>query len=155
MGIIKLETHIKAPVEICFDLARSVEVHLQSTAHTQERAVAGRISGLCELGDTITWRAKHFGLFQHMKVAITKMEPFSYFQDRMIEGAFKSFTHDHYFEQKGGVTVMRDCFAFRAPLGILGKLSELLFLDRYMLDLLKRRNQVIKELAESGWKHAS
>jgi len=45
---------------------------------------------------------------------------------------------------------MRDVFNFKAPLGVLGRLAEWLFLTRYMLRFLEERNQVIKEVAESG-----
>ncbi len=150
MKVIHLQTHIAAAREICFDLSRSVEVHLTSTAHTGERAIAGRTTGLCLAGDKITWRAKHLGVVQHLTVQITQMEYPSHFQDRMVKGAFKYFTHDHYFEQESSGTLMRDVFAFAAPLGVLGILAENLFLERYMRKLLLRRNEVIKQFAESG-----
>ncbi|RYZ21098.1 MAG: cell division protein [Chitinophagaceae bacterium] len=150
MPILRLETEINAPIELCFDLARSVEVHLESTSHTHEKAVAGRTSGLCQLGDSITWRARHFGVFQHLTVAITEMDPYVHFQDQMVKGAFNRFVHDHYFERRGAVTLMRDVFNYSAPFGPLGKLSEVLFLDRYMTGLLQTRNAVIKQLAEKG-----
>ncbi|RYY85491.1 MAG: cell division protein [Chitinophagaceae bacterium] len=150
MSIIKLETRIEAPKELCFDLSRSVEVHVQSTAHTSERAVDGRTSGLCELGDTITWRARHFGVFQYLTVRITQMEPYRHFQDRMVKGAFKEFVHDHFFEQEGSTTIMRDSFDYSAPLGFVGRFAERVFLDHYMRTLLVKRNAVIKRLAEDG-----
>ncbi len=62
MPVIQLTTEIKAPIEICFDLARSIDLHKLSTKHTHEEAVAGITSGLIGLGETVTWRAKHFTL---------------------------------------------------------------------------------------------
>ena len=42
---------------------------------------------------------------------------------------------------------------FRSPLGILGKLVDFLFLEKYMEGFLIDRNNTIKEYAESGkWK---
>ncbi|GAA4325492.1 SRPBCC family protein [Flaviaesturariibacter amylovorans] len=151
MSLLLLETRIQAPVDLCFDLARSVEVHLESTSHTHERAVSGRLRGLCELGDRITWRARHFGIYQHLTVAITEMRPYAHFQDRMVEGAFAGFIHDHFFEAAGGTTLMRDRFDYSAPYGLLGTFAEWAFLDRYMHRLLERRNSVIRQLAEAGW----
>ena len=148
MSLIEVHTRIAAPPETCFDLARSVEVHLASTAHTRERAVAGRTTGLCEKGDTITWRARHFGIFQHLTVRITELNYPRHFQDKMVKGAFQGFTHDYYFEADGAGTHMRDRFEYAAPLGPLGRLAEWLFLDRYMRGLLEQRNAVIRELAE-------
>jgi hypothetical protein len=52
---IHVETYIAAPPDRCFDLARNVELHLDSTSATKERAVAGVTSGLLELNDEVTW----------------------------------------------------------------------------------------------------
>ena len=149
MKTIRLETEINANIEICFDLARSVEVHRASTIETNERAIAGRTSGTCQKGDTITWRARHFGIMQNLTVEITVLTYPSHFQDKMVKGAFASFTHDHYFEHYNGITFMKDLFRFAAPLGPLGWLAESLFLEKYMRDLLVKRNKVIKTIAES------
>ncbi len=50
MPLIELSTGIRAPIERVFDLARSIDAHVASTGQTRERAVAGRTSGLIELG---------------------------------------------------------------------------------------------------------
>jgi ligand-binding SRPBCC domain-containing protein len=147
---IHLHTEINASPEICFDLSRSVEVHLASTKETNEKAVAGRMTGLCEAGDLITWRAKHFGIYQFLTVKITSLTYPTHFQDQMVKGAFASFTHDHYFHSKGDKTLMEDVFTFSAPLGPLGLLAERIFLEQYMRQLLVKRNAVIKALAEIG-----
>ena len=148
MPLINLSTFIKAPVDIVFNLSRSIELHMASTAHTQERAVAGRTSGLCEAGDTITWEAIHFGIRQRLTVEITRMQLPYFFEDRMVRGAFKGFTHQHIFEPYEGGTLMKDIFEFHAPLGILGRLAEILFLKRYMTSFLEKRNRLIQQEAE-------
>ena len=51
MPTINLTTEINAPIEICFDLSRSIDLHKQSMEHTKEEAIAGRTSGLIEDGD--------------------------------------------------------------------------------------------------------
>jgi len=58
---IECETLIGAPPERCFDLSRSVELHLEAAASTGERAVGGVTSGLLGAGDTVTWEARHLG----------------------------------------------------------------------------------------------
>jgi len=45
---------------------------------------------------------------------------------------------------------MIDLFTFRAPLGILGRVAEVLVLTRYMKGLLLRRNRYLKQVAEAG-----
>ncbi|SEO21585.1 Ligand-binding SRPBCC domain-containing protein [Mucilaginibacter gossypiicola] len=145
---ILLATHIKAPVEKVFDIARNIDVHVESTKHTGEQAIAGRTSGLIELGETVTWRAKHFGVWQNLTSKITEMEYPNYFTDIQVEGAFKSFTHEHYFYPILNQTMMRDIFTFESPGGILGEAVNYLFLSKYMTRLLLKRNEVIKQIAE-------
>ena len=148
--IIELSTPINAPIERCFDLARSIDLHMESTKQTGEIAVAGRTGGLIELGETVTWRAKHFGIWQTLTSKITEFKYPDYFTDEMVSGAFKSFRHEHLFFAVNNQTVMKDIFIFESPLGRLGRLANYLFLGRYMQNLLEKRNEVIKRAAEAG-----
>jgi ligand-binding SRPBCC domain-containing protein len=156
--MVRLEefTVIRAPVERCFDLARSVEVHLAGNIHSGESAVAlvGVISGLIGAGERVTWRARHFGVWHTLTSEITVMDRPAYFHDAMLQGIFRSMHHDHYFRALSPhETEMRDVFCFAAPLGILGRLAELVVLRRYMRALLRERNAVLREIAESsGWR---
>ena len=90
MPIIHLSIDIQAPREVVFDLARSVEIHEKSTKKTNEKALTGKTSGLMNLNDTVTWRAKHFGVYQKLSVKITALKKPNYFVDEMISGIFKS-----------------------------------------------------------------
>jgi len=77
-------------------------------------------------------------------------EPPTHFRDSQVRGAFRRFDHDHYFAPDGsGGTVMRDVFAFDAPLGWLGWPVARLILVPYTRQFLDRRNQVVKRVAES------
>lgn len=125
---IELAIRIAAPPERCFDLARSVDLHVRSTAATGERAVAGKTSGLLELGDEVTWRARHFGVRQSLSGRISAYDRPRHFQDTMLRGAFRHLRHDHYFEPVDRGTLMRDVFEYAAPFGLLGRLAERLFL---------------------------
>ncbi|MNE62925.1 hypothetical protein D3C80_1582420 [compost metagenome] len=59
MSLIVLKTQINADPETCFYLSRSVDLHLISTESTGEMAIAGRIEGLIELNESVTWKSKH------------------------------------------------------------------------------------------------
>lgn len=72
------------------------------------------------------------------------------FEDEQIAGPFQSFWHRHEFNTKNGVTVMTDLVRYRSPFGLVGRLAELVFLDRYLRALLERRAVHLRELAESG-----
>lgn len=150
MPSILLETTIQAPIEICFDLSRSINLHMLSTSKTKERAIDGRLNGLIELNEFVTWRAKHFGIYQHLTVCITHMQkPYS-FTDEMQKGAFKKMIHQHHFETKNTATIMRDNFYFESPLGIVGRAFNYCILTNYMRRFLIERNRVIKLIAENG-----
>ena len=148
METIRIELWIDAPPELCFDLARDLDLHVRSLAHTNERAVAGRTSGLIELGEEVTWRARHFGVMQHFTSRITAFDRPHHFRDSMLRGAFRSFEHDHEFVASNGGTQMTDTLVFAAPLGILGRIAEMLVLRRYLENLLRNRGEVIKSEAE-------
>lgn len=150
MPAIALTTSIEAPVETVFDLSRSIDLHVESTSYTNERAVAGRTTGLIEPGETVTWEATHFFVRQRLTVRITEYDRPNHFRDSMVSGAFSRFDHDHRFEPDGNGTVMTDLFDFTSPLGPLGHVANVLFLTRHMKKLLLIRNQLIKSIAESG-----
>lgn len=153
MPKIELFTKIKANQKLVFDLSRSIDLHLISTEKTNEKAIAGRTEGLIELGETVTWRAKHLGVYQNFTSKVTGCKEASYFADEMVSGAFKSFHHEHFFSYKNGETILKDVMEFTSPLGILGKLVDFLFLEKYMKGFLIDRNKTIKEFAESDkWK---
>lgn len=154
MPDLHLETTINAPIEIVFDLARSIDLHILSLEHTSEKAIAGRMSGLVEKDETVTWRAKHLGITQELTSHITDVEPHHFFADEMKKGAFNSFRHEHHFKTlENGQTFMKDLFSYKSPLGILGKLADNLFLESYMTRLLEQRNLTLKHVAEDGrWK---
>lgn len=150
MPTIILETEIKAKAEICYKLSLSVDLHQLSTSKTGEHIVDGVKFGVMKLGAFVTWRAKHFGIWQKLSTKITKAEPYTFFTDEMIKGAFKSMKHEHYFKENGDYTMMKDVFVFSSPFGILGKVFNYLILTNYMKKLLIERNLTIKEIAESG-----
>jgi len=150
MTSIHLITHIKAPLQDVFDAARNIDLHQNSAYQTHEKAIAGRTSGLIELGETVTFRGKHFGLYLTHTSKIIKMELPHYFVDEMIQGKFKSFKHLHFFEEKEGVTIMTDILEYETPLGFLGKFFDTLFLKKHLEKFLLERNQILKKLLENN-----
>jgi ligand-binding SRPBCC domain-containing protein len=148
MPTIEIKTFIKSDLKTCFDLARNIDFHKASMVHSNERAIAGVTSGLIELGESVTWEATHFGIKQKLSSKITEFNSPTYFVDEMVFGAFKSFRHEHIFQTENDATVMIDKFHFKSPFGILGKLANVLFLKRYMTNLLTRRNNFLKTNAE-------
>ena len=153
MTEIHLETYIKAPIKVCFDVARSIDLHKISLKDTAEKAIGGRTKGLIKRGEFVTWQAKHFGTNQQLTVKISEMNPPDYFCDEMTKGAFKSMRHEHFFIEKENETLMTDKFVYEVPFSIFGNIFDSLILKDYMKRLLQNRNKVIKRVAESDeWK---
>jgi ligand-binding SRPBCC domain-containing protein len=149
MPIIKIELAVKAPVERVFDLARCIDLHETTMSKHREKAIGGVTKGLIGMGESVTWEATHFGIKQKLTSKITAFERPKHFRDSMVKGAFRGFDHDHFFKQSGEQTLMKDVFDYDSPLGILGKIADALFLEKYMREILTERNQTIKKIAES------
>lgn len=150
MPIINHKQFIHAPVDVCFDLARNVDIHTETTAGTNEKAVGGVTEGLLENGDTVTWEATHFGIRQRLTAKIIHMEKPTMFVDSMVKGAFHSFTHTHRFQEEEGGTIMTDTFEYKSPYGPLGILADKLFLEKYMTHFIVSRAKELKRIAEDG-----
>ncbi|WP_409292715.1 SRPBCC family protein [Peribacillus sp. SCS-37] len=148
MPVITYEIYIDAPITVCFDLARDIDVHMETTSKTNEKAIAGVTTGKVEKGDTVTWSATHLGVRQRLTAKITEMEKPYRFTDEMVKGAFHSFVHTHEFMESGSGTLMRDVFAYKSPLGILGNLADFLFLKKYMTHFIVTRAKELKRIAE-------
>jgi ligand-binding SRPBCC domain-containing protein len=154
MPVIRLTTEIRAPIERVFDLSLSIDFHVASTAHTGEQAVGGVTSGLIGLGQEVTWRAQHFGVWQRLTSRITALERPTYFQDTMVRGIFTHFCHDHHFSPTLTGTLLKDVFDYEAPLGIAGRCAARLFVTPHLHNLLSLRNRLLAEAAESEeWRH--
>lgn len=150
MTTINLITKIKAPIQTVFDASRNIDVHQQSASKSKEAAIAGVTSGLINLNETVTWRGKHFGFFLTHKSRITAMNFYDYFVDEMEEGKFKTFRHEHFFEEINGVTIMTDQLQYETPFGSIGKLFDVRFLKNHLIRFLLERNKVLKEISENN-----
>ena len=150
MTEINLQTWINATPESCFNASLDVDLHLGSASHTNERVIAGRKSGICELGDEIIWEARHFGIKLQLSIRITDLKFPTYFADQMTRGAFQSMRHEHFFEPAGTGCLMRDRFMYETPFWVFGQLFDLLLLRRHMRDFLLRRNAFLKDWCEKN-----
>jgi ligand-binding SRPBCC domain-containing protein len=143
-------TTIRAPIEICFDLARSIDLHVESMKQTGERAVAGVTRGLIGLGEEVTWEATHFLMRRRLTSRITVFDPPRHFRDSQVRGIFRRFDHDHLFEQQRDATLMTDIFDYESPCGFFGEMADLVLVEGHMRRLIEQRASVIKAAAEAG-----
>ena len=152
MAFIHLTTFIEAPCERVFDLSRHVSVHKQSMTKYRE-TIVNSISGLMDLNDEVIWKARHLFKERILTVRISAIDRPSFFKDEQVKGDFKIMKHEHYFKPVHNGTLMIDQFYYELPLGIMGKLADKLYLEKYIKALLSQRNAIIRQIAESNqWK---
>jgi ligand-binding SRPBCC domain-containing protein len=141
---------IAAPIGDCFALALSVDAHAASMTASGERAIGGVTSGVMRLGDTVPWRARHFGVAFRMTSAITEYDYPHRFVDEQRHGPFRRWWHEHTFTpMAAGATQMIDVVEFRSPLGPLGTIADRLVLERYLPHMIRQRNAWLKNALEA------
>lgn len=154
MIALNTQTVINAPKQRCFDLARSVDVHTATARTISGKAVAGRVSGLSELGDWTTWSARFFGMRFRLTTEISAFDYPNCFSDTLRSGLFTHFGHVYTFEDVGGgQTRFTDTFSFQSPFGLLGAFVDRVVLQGRMKAVDEARAGDIKRVAESEeWK---
>lgn len=148
-----METFIPRPIDVVFRASLDVDLHQLSMKASGEHIVGGVTHGVMQLGDTVTWRAKHFGIWWTMTSKITSMTKPSNFVDEQIQGPFRSFRHSHDFLGVEGGTLMTDHLDVESP--ALGFIVEPALLTPYLNRLIRRRNQAIVAVLTSGDTHVS
>lgn len=134
-------TQSTASPERLFDVSLSIDEHLRSMQDSGERAIGGVTSGMIGLGESVTWRARHFGLPITMTSRIEVLERPRIFVDQQLKGPFKRFRHEHLFEPLGTGTLMTDTITLAAPVG--GWFADRLILVPYLRRLILQRNRYL------------
>lgn len=121
-----------------FDISLDIDAHVSSMQKSGERAIAGTTAGTIGLGETVTWRARHFGVWFTMTSQITAVESPTRFVDQQVRGPFTTFVHEHRFESVGDGCRMTDTITVGSP--IFRRLAERTVLVPYLRRLIIARN---------------
>lgn len=151
MLVVRCELPVRAPAARCFDLARSVDLHVDSSAAIGARAVGGRRGGLSAAGDETTWSARFLGLRFRLTTRVEDFDPPRRFDDRLTRGLLRRFAHTYRCEDRPGGEgcTLADELTVEAPFGPLGRLFERVYLARRMRGLVRSRLEHIRAVAES------
>lgn len=151
MVTIRRETHIDAPTERVFDLARSIDIQRAATT-VVGRPVAGAAAGLAQPGESTLWQASWLGKRVELTTKVTAYSRPNHFRQTMTDGPLSTYVHDHFFafEDETPVegTVLRDVLTFESPLGPAGHLVDRVLEPRFAA-FLSQRDEFIKRVAES------
>ncbi|ALJ18938.1 SRPBCC family protein [Microbacterium sp. No. 7] len=121
-----------------FDASLDIDLHVASMGPSHERAIGGVTAGRIGLGQTVTWRARHFGVWFTMTSKITALDRPHRFVDRQVRGPFRTFVHEHRFDDAAGGCRMTDTVTVSSP--VFGVVAERLVLVPYLRRLLRQRN---------------
>jgi ligand-binding SRPBCC domain-containing protein len=138
--------HVHAPIERCFLLSTNIQL-VEKTLGMHP--VGGKTEGMVVGGDRLLWGGWKFCLPQLHESLITRYEQPEFFQDTMQRGRFKRFQHDHNFIEIDGQTLLTDKLRFSMRLGWLGKKVAQYVMVPYISKLLRRRMELLKQVAES------
>jgi ligand-binding SRPBCC domain-containing protein len=153
MDKIEFNTHIKAPIQRCFDLARSVDFHKISLGPLKEESVAGCTSGLIGHNQHVLMQSRLWGMRFSTELKITKFNPPFFFSYEIADSTFQSIVHDYYFYDISEETVMVNHFYYKPRWGLVGEVINFIFLQNYLTKIITRRNDLLREYAESDqWK---
>jgi ligand-binding SRPBCC domain-containing protein len=153
MDKIEFNTHIKAPIERCFDLARSIDFHKISVGPVKEETVAGCTSGLIGPNQRVLMQSRIGSFRFSTELKITKFNPSFFFSYEVVDSTFQSIVHDYYFYDISEETVMVNHFYYKLRWGLLGEVINFLFLHNYLTKIITKRNDLLREYAETDkWK---
>lgn len=150
--IFKIEnnTHIKAPIQRCFDLARSIDFHKISLQKAKEEAIGGITTGLIGENQHVLFQT-HVANFRYSsEMRVIKYNPPFYLSYEIVNSLFKSVIHDYYFYDIGKETVMVDHLYFETRYGFIGDVSCEIFLKNFIKNLIKQRNAQLQDYAETA-----
>jgi ligand-binding SRPBCC domain-containing protein len=150
MNKIEFNTYIKAPVERCFDLSRSIDFHKKSLSPmVKEESVAGCTTGLIGYNQRVLMQSKLWSYQFSTELKMTKFNPPYFLSFEIADSHFESAFHDYYFYDISDETVMVNHFYYKLKLGIIGEIGNLLFLEKYITRTITTRNDLLREYAET------
>jgi len=91
----------------------------------------------------IDYQLSLFGLPLSWRTRITTWEPGRVFVDEQESGPYTLWRHTHSFEARGAATLMRDTVEYTEPLGPLGALAHVLFVERTLSRIFDFRKDKI------------
>lgn len=142
MPVIEHQVFIKAPIKVCFDLARNAS---QNSSIIKRTDVTGVTDGLLEEGNTVT---RATVTWQRLTNKVIFMEePYS-FVEKMVRGPFRSFIQIHQFIEEEEGTVMLDHVQYKSRFGPIGAAIDKMFLEQLMKSYIVSRAKELKNLAE-------
>lgn len=149
MPSLHLTTFIAAPAERVFDLSRNLAVWKYIFNSRKELFSSGAGSGLVTKGETVTITVKHAGKTRSAMLRVTELQRPGSFIEELVKGDLQHYRHEHHFKSAENGTIMIDLVDFGVPRDIIGRIVGKLYLKNYVQQLIQKRNETIRQYAET------
>lgn len=149
MARIHLTTFIAAPSERVFDLSRHMALYKLLFLNRKEKFTSGAGSNLLGKGETISVISTHAGKSRMSMLKITDFQRPLSFTEEQVKGDLDKFRHEHHFKRVGNGTIIIDLVEFGGPKDIIGRIFGKFYFKKYLEELLRKRNEVIRSYAET------
>ncbi|HMQ70302.1 MAG TPA: SRPBCC family protein [Ignavibacteria bacterium] len=101
-------------------------------------------------GSEIGLEIKQFGFLKNKwQIRLTAFIQNSLITDTQISGPFKSWVHDHIFDEAEGKTKMTDRIRYELPFGVLGNIADKILVNKMIEKQFEFRHKITKKLLES------
>jgi len=145
---VKEHVHVKAPIELCFELAGNLALAGPAPAAHLLTDECRRHAAEIKLCDRIVSRGWILGVLGRHESVITRVEVPTALEERMVRGSFRRFEQRQSLAEIEGHTLVISTVRFSLPLGAPGRLLARRFLVPHITRILRRRMGLIKEAAE-------
>lgn len=153
MPKIHVTTFINAPIERVFNLSRSLTLSKMAFKSAKEQLLSSSAANMVGAGETITLRAKHLGKTREITARVTDFTLPDGYTEEQIKGDLKSFRHEYHFKKVENGTIMIDLVEYDGPRDLAGSIAGKFFLKSYFENNVKKKNDLIRQYAESEkWK---
>lgn len=149
MPRIHLTTFIAAPVERVFDLSRNLTLYKLIFQGRKESFSSGAASNLLAKGETISVVSKLAGKSRMSMIKVMDMQRPLLFTEEQVKGDLRNYRHEHHFKAIQNGTIVIDLIDFDTAKDMLGRMFGKLYLRKYLEDLSRKRNEMIRSYAET------
>lgn len=149
MPSIHLTTFIGAPVERVFDLSRHLALYKLIFHQKTDSFSSGAASGLLTKGETVSVISKIAGKSRMSMIKLVDIRRPASFVEEQVKGDLDHYRHEHHFKPIDNGTIIIDLVEFDSPKDIRAKLFGRNYFKKYIEELLRKRNDIVRGYAET------
>jgi ligand-binding SRPBCC domain-containing protein len=149
MPRIHLTTFIAAPVERVFDLSRNLTLYKLIFQSRKENFSSGAASNLLAKGETVSVVSKLAGKSRMSMIKVMDMQRPLLFTEEQVKGDLRNYRHEHHFKPIQNGTIVIDLVDFDSAKDMIGRMFGKLYLRKYLEELLRKRNEMVRSYAET------